>query len=144
MRLQDPDQQNEKQQFILEATPETMAQIKVGDKVKFFPSVSTGERWWTVQSRDERFIVAVMQRPFHTSKDALYTVVDITGWENQRYNDAGEGVVRSSLDTLGGGWSGVSLEDPTAAREALQAVNTGERELSYRRMVNVRAFEVRR
>ena len=110
--------------------------IAVGDKVRFAPG-GVGNRWWTVRARDERFIVATMQAPFEPKGALWYTVVDITGWLDKRYNGAGYGPVRSSLNTLGGGWD--CSEEGVA--EILPALQSGEWELSHRRVINVSSFD---
>jgi len=112
--------------------------IAVGDKIRFTPCAS-GKRYWTVRARDERFIVATMQAPFRPKGDLWYTVVDLTGWQDKRYNGAGNGVVRSSLNTLGGGWD--LGPEGEGCQEVLGALQSGEWELSHRRVVNVDTIE---
>jgi hypothetical protein len=116
-----------------------LAAIKVGDRIRFTPRY-TGLRWWTIRARDDRFIVATMQAPFEAKGKKIYTVVDVTGWADIRYNGAGNGPVRSSLDTLGGGWD---MSDEGVAR-ILPALQAGEWNLSRRRVLNIRSVEVGR
>lgn len=119
------------------------AAIKIGDKIRFQPS-SDKHRWWTVRDRDNRFIVATMQAPFKERGMLLYTVVDITGWQDKRYNGAGNGVVRSSLNTLGGGWDlgpngeGAELVIPALRSDGRETLRF---ELSNRRVVSVWSYE---
>lgn len=113
-------------------TPE-FDHIAVGDKIRFDPPAK-GRRWWTVRARDKRFIVVTTQAPFEPKGSLWYSVVDLTGWQDKRYNGAGNGVVRSSLNTLGGGWDCETDEGVAAILPALQ---TGEWELSHRRVLNV-------
>jgi len=110
--------------------------VGVGDRVRFGPN--GGSQWWTVRDRDERFIVATAQAAFEPKGVLQYTVVDLTGWQDRKYNGAGNGVVRSSLNTLGGGWD---IEaDGAGAERIIPALRSGEWDLSYRRLVNVNAI----
>ena len=118
------------------ATPQT-DDIAVGERIRFTPN--HGRQWWTVRDRDERYIVATAHAPFQPKGTLQYTVVDLTGWQDRRYNGAGNGIVRSSLNTLGGGWN--IGADGTGAGEILPALHSGERELSHRRVVNVVAID---
>lgn len=111
--------------------------IKVGDKVKFFPGGD--KQWWTVRDCDNRYIVATLQAPFKPKGTLWYTVVDLVGWQNKKYNGAGNGVVRSSLNTLGGGWD---LSDAGIA-EIIPLLHSGRWELSNRRVASVKSIEVR-
>lgn len=78
------------------------AQIKAGDRIGFTPKEG-GHAWWTVQVRDERFIIATQQAPFKPRGEQLYTIVDLSGYTHAR-NGVRPGVIRSSSDMLGGGW----------------------------------------
>ena len=111
--------------------------IRVGDKIRFEPR--GGRRWWTVRDRDERFIVATAQAPFQPKGELWYTIVDLTGWQEKRYNGAGNGVVRSSLNSLGGGWP----TDDESLAEIIPSLHSGEWELSHRRVANVWSIERR-
>lgn len=114
-------------------------EIKVGDRIRFTPHLGSGRRWWLVRDRDERFIVATQQAPFQPKGDLRYTVVDLTGWQNKRYNGAGNGIVRSSVNTLGGGWDlGPNGE---GAEEIISALHSGKWELSHRRVASVWSIE---
>lgn len=112
---------------------------KVGDQIRFTPKAWGGSKWWTIRACDDRFIVATTQVPFQPKGELAYTVVDRTGWMNKRYNGCGNGMVRSSLNTLGGGWT---LDDEGIA-EIIPALHSGEWELSHRRVANVWSIEVR-
>jgi hypothetical protein len=115
------------------------AAINVGDQLRFAPSSG---RWpWTVQARDDRFIVATTQWPFKPKGTRAYTVVDLTGWQDKHYNGQRPGVVRSSLDTLGGGW-GDGVFDRAECKEILAVLQSGEHDLSHRRALSVRAVDV--
>jgi len=114
--------------------------VHVGDRIRFTPE-NTVAGWWKVVDRDTRYIVAIAQRPFKPKGEWLYTVVDLTGWQNRKYNGVGNGVVRSSLDTLGGGWEiGPNGE---GAEQILPALRDGEWGLSYRRLAKVWSIEKR-
>lgn len=117
-----------------------MPEIQVGDKLRFTPCGR--ELWpWVVRGCDRRFIVATTQCPFKPKGTLLYTVVDLTGWQDKRYNGAGHGVVRSSLDTIGGGW-GTGLFDDAECDEILAGLVSGEWDLSHRRVMSVWDIEV--
>jgi len=113
------------------------ADVKIGDRIRF-----DGDRyWWDVRDRDERYIVATRQQTFAPKGDLFYTVVDLTGWQDHKYNGAGNGVVRSSLNSLGGGWD--IAPDGAGAEKIIPALVSGEWELSVRRVANVWSFEHR-
>lgn len=63
------------QRFLITATAESLSEIKVGDRVKFFPNNGTGERWWLVKARDDRQILAELD----SSSRELQTTVTIEG-----------------------------------------------------------------
>lgn len=111
--------------------------IKVGARVRFIPGLGTGNRWWTVQALDDRYVVATSTLPF--GRGECYTVVDRTGYLDRTYNGAGNGMVRSSVNTLGGGWDDLSRE---GCAEIIAALHSGEWELSHRRIASVREIEV--
>lgn len=112
--------------------------MAVGDRIKFVPQNST--RWWTIRARDEQFIIATQQAPFEPRGELQYTVVDLTGW-TYKYNGVGPGVVRSSLDAMGGGWPYDDFDEAslTAALADLQAERWS---LSRRRVMGVDRFIV--
>jgi hypothetical protein len=114
-------------------------QFKPGDRIRFTPSGSSGNRWWTVLDADRRFVVATQQAPFKPKGEIWYTVVDLTGWQEKRYNGAGNGIVRSSLNTLGGGWD---CETDEGIAAIIPALHSGEWELSHRRVASVWSIEV--
>lgn len=119
---------------------DVLATLRVGDKIAFTPEA--GARWpWTVRARDERFIVATSPAPFKPKGTLMYTVVDRTGWQKMSRNGHGHGVVRSSLDILGGGWGDGSYDDAACA-EILSVLRSGEWGLSHRRVLSVWGVEV--
>ena len=65
-----------------------------------------------------------------------YTVID-TAFEDS-WRGQGPGVVRSSLDTLGGGWK--VGPDGAGCEDALRAIETGVQQLSYRRLLAVESI----
>lgn len=79
--------------------------LKIGDRVRFTPSGNrkgSKERvWWRVVARNADHVVLVRQAPFEDKGVLEYTV---TGWLNHGYNGSGAGPVRSSLNSLGGGY----------------------------------------
>lgn len=112
-------------------------ELAVGDRFRLVPQ--PGNRWWTIRARDERFIVATQQAPFQPKGDLQYTVVDLTGWQDKTYNGAGNGIVRSSLNTLGGGYDvGTSGEH---CDQLLADLRSGRWELSHRRLLDVHDIE---
>lgn len=113
--------------------------IKVGDRIRFTPSLGSAKRWWLVRDCDDRFIVATQQAAFQPKGDLWYTIVDLIGWQHRSYNGAGHGMVRSSLNTLGGGWD---LDDEGIAK-IIPALHSGEWELSHRRVAHVESIEVK-
>lgn len=122
-----------------QATETVMPTVKIGDRIRFTPTNSAKGRWWTVRDCDERFIVATMRAPFLPKGELWYTIVDLTGWAEKRYNGAGYGPVRSSLNTLGGGWEC----DEDGVRRIIPALRSGEWELSHRRVASVWSIEVK-
>lgn len=114
-----------------------VSDLKAGDKVKFHPDSDT-RRWWTVKARNEDHVVAVRQAPFEVKGVMEYSV---TGTMNGMRNGAGPGLVRSSLNALGGGWDvGTDGELAYTVLEALE----DHYELSMRRVIDVHGIEVRR
>lgn len=112
--------------------------LRVGDH--FLPDPHGGRTWWMVEARDERFIIATRQAPFHPRGDLEYTVVDLTGWLDKRYNGVGPGIIRSSLNTMGGGYD---VADGGCDR-MLADLQSGKWELSHRRLCIVWGVKVRR
>ena len=115
------------------------AGLRVGDRIRLTPGPDA-KRAWTVRARDERYIVATRIEGF--GRGVIYTVIDTTGWLNRHYNGRGMGIVRSSLNTLGGGWNiGPSGE---GCDGILQGLQVGEWELSQRRVLDVQMIETTR
>lgn len=114
--------------------------IKVGDKIRFSDHKER-KRWWKVMDRDDRYIVAITQAPFMPKGDHWYTVVDLTGWANKHYNYAGNGPIRSSLNTLGGGWDIGPNGEGTEL--IIPALRSNEWEISNRRVLDVRGVEIK-
>lgn len=111
--------------------------VAIGDQIRFTPD-SRPRAWWTVIDRNPEHIVAVRQAPFEPKGTLEYTV---TGHMNGQRNGAGPGLVRSSLNTLGGGWD-LSNRDGGAGPEGiLAALESGKYELSMRRVVDVQTIE---
>jgi len=112
-------------------------QIQVRDVIRFTPN-EDGRRKWTVRARDERYIIATCPAPFRPKGERWYTVVDLTGWTDKKYNGAGHGPVRSSLDEAGGGLPlDVDALDDEGCATILSRLQSGESDLSHRRVVNV-------
>lgn len=116
------------------------SEISVGDRIVITPRGR--ELWpWLVRARNERFIVATTQYPFKPKGTLLYTVIDLTGWAKKQYNSVGPGVVRSSLDIIGGGWGDGSYGN-AAVKEILDVLVKGEFDLSHRRVLSVHEIEL--
>lgn len=115
-----------------------LTSAQVGDRLRFAPQ--PGNRWWTIRARDERYVVATQQAPFQPKGDLQYTVVDLTGRQDKTHNGAGQGIVRSSLNTLGGGYD-VGVDGEHCER-LLADLTSGRWELSNRRVLDVLDVEV--
>lgn len=115
-------------------------EFKVGDQIRFAPSRGDGRRWWIVRALNDRYMVATRQAAFEPKGVLVYTVVDLVGWR-YTYNGAGPGMVRSSLNTLGGGWE--IGPDGEGCQDIITALEIGEFELSNRRVVDVESIEQR-
>ena len=114
------------------------ATLEVGARVRFTPTHGSGNRWWKLRARSDRFLLLTHAAPFSNRSELWYTVVDLTGWK-QTYNGVGPGVARSSLNVLGGGWD--CTTDASCA-EAIAALESGKWELSYRRVAAVESIEI--
>lgn len=112
--------------------------VKVGDKIRFMPQ--SGNRWWNVTARDSRYVVAMHQAYFQPHSEYWYTVVDLSGWTST-YNGVPPGVVRSSLNTLGGGFD--IGEFGENSHEILNLLHTGQNQISVRRVVSVNGIEIK-
>lgn len=110
--------------------------LAVGDKIRFLPD-SNARAWWTVIGRDHDHVVAARQAPFCPKGDLHYT---ITGQASGTRNGAGPGLVRSSMNTLGGGWD-LTGRAAEGAAEMLEALKSGRFELSMRRVVDIKTIE---
>lgn len=106
--------------------------IKVGDRVRFTPDSDT-RRAWTVTARNADHIVAVRQAYFEPEGVVQYTVTEVRDY---RYNGVRPGLVRSSLNTMGGGWD-LDHRIDEGSREIIAALEAGEYELSNRRVIEV-------
>lgn len=89
--------------------------MEIGDKVKF-----DGERQrYTVTARNERF--AIMWKPFNARKTYLYTITDL------------ERGVRGPCNLIFGPPSELNTID--GAADAMEMMEKGEMEVSYRRCI---------
>lgn len=117
-------------------TPETIPPLVVGDNFRFVPQ--SNSLWWTLRARDERWLLATCPAPFKPRGELWYCVVDLR--RPYKYNGVGPGMVRSSLNALGGGWPYDEFSDE-AFHQALADLNAERWELSNRRLVIVHRFE---
>lgn len=90
-------------------------QFKVGQKIKF----AKEKRPYTVRACDERF--AICTKPFNTQKTVMYTIIDL-----QRGVRGTEGLVFC-----------MGFENDEACNEALQRLQSGESEVSYRNFIEL-------
>lgn len=118
-------------------------ELEVGSRIRIHPN-NGGTRWWTVQALDDRYVVATRRPAFVGEvEDVVYTVIDWTGWERHRYNGQGFGPVRSSLNTLGGGWDLDPADPRPGCEEILRVLQSEEWELSRRRILDVDQVELK-
>jgi len=110
--------------------------VKVGDRIR--PVPGDGRTWWLVEARSDRYIIATQQRPFHPKGERQYTVIDTTGWTHA-YNGVNPGVVRSSVNSIGGGHD----VDPEGIRRMLAELESGDLKISHRRVMAVSSIETR-
>jgi hypothetical protein len=115
--------------------------LEVGDQIRFIgpESGSHSSRWWQVAAADQRYIIAWRQVPFQPQDTTEYTVIDQIEREHA-YNGVGPGIVRSSLNTLGGGYD---MRQPDWAVTMLSELHDGTWELSNRRLMQVYGVEVK-
>ncbi|WP_181272802.1 hypothetical protein [Brevibacterium oceani] len=118
-------------------TAEDFETVAVGSKIRFTPHDT--KRWWNVAARNPRYIIASRQAAFKPKGTDVYTVVDLTGWTFTR-NSVPPGVVRSSINLIGGGYD---LDDPNWALKMLNELQEGTLALSVRRAAEVRGFELK-
>lgn len=113
-----------------------MDEFQVGDKIRFVPQ--SGNRWWTIRALDDRYVIATAPAPF-VSDSLYYTVVDLNGW-TFAHDGVGHSIVRSSLNTLGGGYD----VGPNGEKcgQMLKELNDHLWQLSHRRMVRVEGIEI--
>lgn len=109
---------------------EKLAALKIGDRFTITPAGTYAKRSWRVGARNDRYIVAHRGR---TKRSIQYTVID-TEFPYQ-YNGVGPGVVRSSLNLIGGGYD--IGPDGSGCQGALEELLTGSLELSHRRLLYV-------
>lgn len=119
-----------------DAWERSLLDLPVRARVRFHPL--PGRAWWVVGARSDRFIVCYRQRAFRAQGEMEYTVVDSRF--PYTYNGVGPGVVRSSLNTMGGGWCIGS--DGSGCQEALNELESDNGyELSHRRLLAVDMIE---
>ncbi|GAA2036438.1 hypothetical protein GCM10009720_16280 [Yaniella flava] len=115
--------------------------IVAGDQIRFIPPHDGGQRqrWWTVKATDHRYVIASRQALFQPKGTGEYTVIDLIERETS-YNNVGPGIVRSSLNTLGGGYD---MDQDGWADQMLADLHDGTWELSNRRLAAVHGVEVK-
>lgn len=111
---------------------DTIARLSVGDRIRIQPG-GHANRAWTVGARSARYVVAWRRAPF-TTDGVQYTVID--PFFPYRYNGEGPGPLRSSLNTLGGGWD--IGPDGEGCQDVVGGLEAGDWELSHRRLLDIR------
>lgn len=106
--------------------------IHAGDEIHVTPDERDAP--WRVTARDDKHIVII--RPTAEAPDSVeYAVIaEVT----DTYNSAGPGLIRASLNTLGGGWN-LNGRERAGAEEIIHALADGVHELSLRRRGGVAA-----
>lgn len=110
--------------------------LKTGDRVRL--NGSHQRRAWAVTARTDEHIILLRQAPFHPKGMHEYTII---AERDHPYNGVRAGLVRSSLNTLGGGWD-IDGRVGEGTREMIDALESGEFELSNRRLFPVNEVEV--
>lgn len=106
-----------------------LSKVAVGQRLRLSPGAHAN-RWWTVAARSERYLVLFRKRQ--------YSVVDLAF--PYRHKAVGPGVVRSSLNSLGGGWDIGAFGQ--RCHEVLDAIESGQWEMSDRRLAPVDSVEL--
>lgn len=115
-------------------------EIRVGDRIRFDPQEQ--RLWWTVRARSSRYLVAIRQVSFRPRGTLQYSVVDLTWSPRPADHRLPPGIARSSLNIVGGGW-GDGTYSTQECEEILEAIESGEWELSTRRIRKVAGIEHR-
>lgn len=124
------------------AVQKQLDELHVGDRVRFTPSGGRSPKdrvWWKVVARNVDHVVLVRQAPFAPRGELEYTV---TGWLDHGHNGSGPGPVRSSLNSLGGGYD-VGPDGSKAHEVIAELENPHGLELSMRRVLKIWNLEVR-
>lgn len=125
------------------AVQKQLDELNIGDRVRFTPSGSrSGGKdrvWWRVVARNVNHVVLVRQAAFEEKGVLEYTV---TGWLDHGYNGSGPGPVRSSLNSLGGGYD-VGPDGSMAHEVIAELEDPHGLELSMRRVLKIWNLEVR-
>lgn len=115
-----------------------LSEIEVGDRIRLTPG-GRDRIWWDVTARDDAHIVAVRPAPFEPkAKGAVeYTILATIDY---RYNAAGPGLIRTTVNTIGGGWD-LDGRVNEGSEEIIAALASGDWELSRRRLLGVANVE---
>jgi hypothetical protein len=113
-----------------------LSEIQVGDRIRLAPGRNR-RAWWTVTARDHDHIVAVRQAAFQSKGTVEYTILATIDY---RYNAAGPGLIRTTVNTIDGGWDlGGRVKE--GSEEIIAALASGDWELSLRRLLGVAVVE---
>lgn len=124
------------------AVQKQLDELRIGDRVRFTPSGGRSPKdrvWWKVVARNVDHVVLVRQAPFAPRGELEYTVTD---WLDHGYNGSGPGPVRSSLNSLGGGYD-VGPDGEKAHNVIAELEDPAGLELSMRRVLKIWDLEVR-
>lgn len=95
--------------------------LEAGDRVRLDCQRLT----WTVTARSEHFAVLIQQAPFRPRGEVQYTILD------PRHG------IYGPANTIGQGW-----DLPDGALDLLTALESGEREVSFRNRCQIQTIEV--
>ncbi|KZE41368.1 hypothetical protein [Microbacterium sp. T32] len=111
-----------------------LSEIQVGDRIRIEPG-GRERVWWDVTARDDDHIVAVRPAPFEPKAKGTveYTILASIDY---RYNSAGPGLIRTTVNTIGGGWD-LDGRVKEGSEEIVAALASGDWELSHRRLLGV-------
>lgn len=114
--------------------------VQIGQQIIFdpVPDQQTATEQWFVKARDERYIIAELSDASNPTIRG-YCVIDTNPAPVAHLENLPPAPVRSSLDTLGGGYD---LSQPDWAETMLAQVNDGTYQLSRRRSIPILGITV--
>lgn len=118
-------------------TAHVMPEVNAGDRVRVHPGARARVAWRVV-ARDEQHVVLVRQAGFRPAGELEYCILAVI---DHTYNGVGPGLIRTSMNTLGGGWN-INGREADAGQEILDVIAEGTYQLSPRRYLGVERIEV--